>query len=318
MDIKNTFKHIFSIDTKNKINIVIYLLGFRIRFKKTSAKNKKQEYIKLNCPISEIPKAEGLLRKIQLADLKILQIIDKICKDNNIQYWLDFGTLIGAVRHNGFIPWDDDIDISMMREDYDKFIELTKNNLSEYDYLIFNLSSNGVNRSLYQIKHKHIKSIGMDIFPYDYYYEKLDEKGKLKLNKIIKNITLNKFHKIISKFHKITDKNEFYEKLINLRNKKILKGKVVDKTLEPAVFTSIDYPHLHKNLVYDYETMFPLKRINFEGLEFSCINDYHSHLTTIFGNYMELPDDCYPKHFYSKTINNDEEKQLDEFINLTF
>ena len=318
MDIKNVLKYVFSLDTKNKINIVIYLFGFRIRFRKISAINKKQEYVKLNCSISEIPKAEGLLRKIQLADLKILQIIDKICKDNDIQYWLDWGTLIGAVRHNGFIPWDDDIDISMMREDYNKFIEVTKNNLPEYEDLIFDFCTNGVNKCLYQVKHKYIKSIGIDIFPYDYYYEKLDENGKLKLNKTIKNITLNKFYKIISKLNKITDKNKLCEKFISLRDRKILKSKAVDKTLKPAVFASIDYPHLHKNLVYDYETIFPLKRISFEGLEFYCINDSHSHLTTIFGNYMELPNDCYPKHIYSKNFNSDEEKQLDEFINLTF
>ena len=64
------------------------------------------------------------LEEIQNIELDMLSFIDRICADNGLRYFLAGGTLLGAVRHNGFIPWDNDVDISMPREDYLKFIEI--------------------------------------------------------------------------------------------------------------------------------------------------------------------------------------------------
>lgn len=69
----------------------------------------------------------SMLRREQLRALDILIEVDKFCKNNSIKYWLSSGTLIGAVRHGGFIPWDDDLDIEMLREDYLKFEKLWRN-----------------------------------------------------------------------------------------------------------------------------------------------------------------------------------------------
>lgn len=65
------------------------------------------------------------------AQLEVLSVIDSICKKHNIPYWADWGTLLGAVRHGGFIPWDDDLDISMKRKDYEYFMKIAKNELPE-------------------------------------------------------------------------------------------------------------------------------------------------------------------------------------------
>lgn len=64
------------------------------------------------------------LKEVQHAVLGIMKDIDKVCTENHIKYWLYAGTLIGAVRHNGFIPWDDDLDVAMLREDYERFLKV--------------------------------------------------------------------------------------------------------------------------------------------------------------------------------------------------
>ena len=74
----------------------------------------------------------SLLRRQQMKMLEILLEVDKICKKHNIRYWLSSGTLIGAMRHDGFIPWDDDLDIEMMRSDYLRLMKVLPAELPEW------------------------------------------------------------------------------------------------------------------------------------------------------------------------------------------
>lgn len=74
---------------------------------------------------------ENKLRKLQLIELEILKEVDKICKKHNIVYYMAEGSLLGTIRHNGFIPWDDDLDIAMLRSDYEKFLKIAPKEISK-------------------------------------------------------------------------------------------------------------------------------------------------------------------------------------------
>lgn len=84
---------------------------------------------------------ENNKRNLQLKILEMVKYFDKFCKDNNIEYYLVYGSCLGAVRHKGFIPWDDDFDVGMTLENYNKFIELCKKKLDGSKYFLQTLET---------------------------------------------------------------------------------------------------------------------------------------------------------------------------------
>ena len=123
---------------------------------------------------------DGKLQHIRDMELELLRTVDKICRDNNIMYFLSGGTMLGAIRHKGFIPWDDDIDIAMLREDFVKFKAIIKDKLPEkYRYQSFE-NKDGyhyffdkitINDTYFSTKYSDDfdmqKGISMDIFVFD-------------------------------------------------------------------------------------------------------------------------------------------------------
>jgi len=124
-------------------------------------------------------KVKDGLKELQKCELDILKKVVKICNDNNLEYYLMGGTFLGAVRHKGFIPWDDDIDISLRRSDYEKLLVILKKELSvDYfiDYYKYNKDSLIVATRIENVRFKikdHsvnneiIRNAWIDIFPLD-------------------------------------------------------------------------------------------------------------------------------------------------------
>lgn len=124
------------------------------------------------------------VRKVQLALLRMLKSVDAICRRHSLSYWLDGGTLLGAVRHLGFIPWDDDLDIVMPRGDYEKFLRVAQQELPEDlllqtrdidpDYAIYQVPSKIRERASVELEHQSNErgvewGIYLDIIPIDKY-----------------------------------------------------------------------------------------------------------------------------------------------------
>lgn len=139
-----------------------------------------------------------LLRELQMLELEILLEVDRICKKHHITYYLGEGTLLGAVRHEGFIPWDDDVDILMPREDYDRFLSLAPQELPE-DMLLQNRRNTGEFHVFFtkvrmtrktkfsqQYIQSFVKHTGpyIDVFPLDYVPRKSTHKQLYHARKI--------------------------------------------------------------------------------------------------------------------------------------
>lgn len=126
---------------------------------------------------------DSLMKCCWMSQLQVLEEIDKVCRKHNIQYQAEWGTLLGTVRHGGFIPWDDDMDISMKRKDYNKFLKIAKEELPDgYDIINYHndenywdVMSRVVNLRAISFNHEFLEknancpfAVGVDIFPMDY------------------------------------------------------------------------------------------------------------------------------------------------------
>ena len=247
---------------------------------------------------------DTVLKKLQQTETEILKEVVKICDKYKINYFLLYGTLLGAVRHKGFIPWDDDIDIAMPREDYNLFIEKAKIELNgkyQLDYIENNknyylnfIKVRNINTSYeeYNLKgYSGNKGIWIDIFPLDY-ADKIGIEVKMK-NKIVKvlskilsykSINLKKNNVIFNFLIKITKiiPNKFFINFVtNILTNKKDNGKYL--------ISHCDFDPLKLN-IYETNDIFPLSKIEFENNDYNVPNNYKRVLESIYGSdYMELP-----------------------------
>lgn len=246
------------------------------------------------------------LRKVSF---DILCYVDEICKKNNINYYLTFGTLLGAVRHKGFIPWDDDIDICMHREEYNKFVKVmqkqNKYDLIDYKsndkyyYTFARVSDKKTYLKLYGIPTINNFGVFVDVFPIDTAppIDKRDEwysKYCILSNdtfytvpsKVLYNCSLNKeiyfrIKRIIKRF--LVKNKNFKENIENIN--KLLEEYNSGDSKEKIIMTT---PYGLK-CIFDDSVFGEGKNVEFEGRMFSAPEKTDEFLKILYGDYMKLP-----------------------------
>ena len=145
-----------------------FMNGFRRR-RNESLASKLEDIRNLliyNHPVSQVPPATGKLRLLQEGNTVLLALFARKCRENGLRYWLDYGTLLGAVRHRGFIPWDDDLDASMMRPEYDRLLELLPSLFPREEGFTWK------RHAFLQIGYEGTP-LNIDVYPYHFYSESL-------------------------------------------------------------------------------------------------------------------------------------------------
>lgn len=260
------------------------------------------------------------LEEAKATMLDILVKIDAICEKNDIRYSLLAGTLLGAIRHDGFIPWDDDIDIMMPYQDLLKFVEIAPKELGEeyflqtpnsdhkYDILHVPYKVRNNNSTLVEEYNKNYhQGIYVDIFPFDFMGE--DEESYLKFKKRASFITSLKMR--IS-FKEQSGIKRYIRIMLQLICKLIptrvffnYLGKKEQKYISQESCSkrvSMGYTCIDKE-IFNVNDIFPLKKKSFEGYEFNIANNYDAILTTQYGpNYMTPPEK--PQAFHGIFYDN--------------
>lgn len=243
------------------------------------------------------------LRKLQLTQLEMLKYVDSFCKANGINYSIAYGTLLGAVRHKGFIPWDDDLDICMPRDDYNKFIELWKDTDT---YLLQNHNTdNDFSQSFTKIRKKNTafvqevdlncnyhKGIFIDIFPFD-------------------RVPEGKFNRYLQMYHAMMYQL-FLRKYPPEKNGTILKigSKIILTLIPKKMYPSMVKRHYVKMCKYNSESNLGLAdmsvfstiksvytpdffedyvMLEFEKISVRAAKNYKDMLIKVYGDYMQLP-----------------------------
>lgn len=266
------------------------------------------------------------LRELQLVDLALFNKFSKFCEENNIKYFALGGTLLGAVRHKGFIPWDDDMDLGIPREDYEKLLLLCSKEKVNFELHTYKNDANyyryfaRVEDSSIKIKRtdnriEEISSAWIDIFPLDgmpnnfvlrkvWKYYLLYRRARYKLSCFDKAVNVNKkgrpfIERVLVKVGRIIPT----QKLLNTK-KELMK---LDKALKRFPYSKSDYL-VNAMGAYKFNEMFHKKVYgdgrwyDFENTKIWGPEDYDTVCRQLYGDYMLPPREEDRNHHCSQIL----------------
>ena len=245
------------------------------------------------------------IKKLRLIELEMLIEVDRICEKNGISYSLDGGTLLGAVRHQGFIPWDDDLDVTFKHEEYEKFFVACQKDLdtSRFFFQDFRTDKNyrwgyGKLRRLdteYIKKgQEHLKQktgVCIDVFDYQYLPDDVKEKKHYQRKMFcIRKIAYSS----IGKYAENTLFMRLWYTILSIipmqiihkiRMKELAKNnKINSAKLSNEMFPTARTKNGVDSTIYDEYC-----KLEFEGMKFNCFKKYDEYLKILYGDYMTLP-----------------------------
>lgn len=246
-------------------------------------------------------KPKGALQYTFTASLKLLDFVANLCRKYEVEYWLDYGTLLGAVRHRDYIPWDDDIDIAMMREEYDKLYAVLENEFKQHNLDdIIVITRDKITRKDFVISFIQISIqddegriyTSVDIFPYDYITD-INQENEDAYPDFYKN-----FFKGVEYEDNIRD---YYDslKLSYEMQDHIIRG----------------YEHMRKRKtfhpanIFNTSDVFPLKEMQFNDRKYPCPNNPEPYLTDYYGDIWSVPKNVF---FHQRLIELRKYENLEE------
>lgn len=250
------------------------------------------------------------IKHLQACELIIAEEIKRICEKHSIKYFLLAGSMLGAIRHKGFIPWDDDMDFGMLRSDYEQFCEVCQDDLNpQFELVNWNTDANyPFSYGKIVLKKTHIKErfapemkrndgIFVDIFPFDRVpmrdIDQERQKRKLYLYRRILWVKKGYGRCIVKQGLKQRIKYDGSRIVFSILPYKSIKRKLFETQTryngDESDFVVMDSPYSYQKSMMRKEWLNHICYYDFDGHKFPGICDYDAYLKNIYGDYMKLP-----------------------------
>lgn len=257
---------------------------------------------------------EDSLKELHDVEFEMLLQIKRICNKYRLQYYLSGGTFLGAVRHQGFIPWDDDMDIALPREDYQKFVSVVNRELPEglefksysldkdYHHPVARLINYKICVKNNSFREARIEPAWIDIFPLDGMPNGILSSNIHKIHLLWRKVMIG-----WANYEDLQDSKPnrpWYEKILMFIGKTLKPGKFMDLQKQYAKLekTLMKYPAKNSKVYMNFNGIYRFNSImeksiyygdgamyTFEGEQFPAPANYDAYLTKIYGDYMKLP-----------------------------